>query len=238
MAGLLLVSIGCDSAPVQVTPTVPAPAQQAAPIQQPAPVATKPQLTKEKLRAEYGSHQNLSYLEARRHLFSSVDNVNGKVTGVYTGLEITTSKIPDPKVMNTEHSWPQSRLPEAAVSDLHHLFPAKASANMKRSNVYFGNVLMVDWQEGGSKFGDNKNRKKAFEVRPQQRGDTARAMFYISTIYNLEIPPWEEEFLRMWHVEDPVDAREKTRNDAVERIQGNRNPFVDHPEFVAEIPDF
>ena len=199
---------------------------------------TAPKQTKEALRAQFGSHQNLSYLEARKHLFGTIDNQGGKVIGVYTGLEVATSKIPNPNVMNTEHSWPRSRLPEAALSDLHHLFPTKASANKKRSNVYFGNVVSVDWEEGGSKFADNKNNKKAFEVRREQRGDTARAMFYVSTIYDLSIPPWEEEFLRIWNTEDPVDARERARNGAIEKVQGNRNPFVDHPEFVEMISDF
>ncbi len=39
--------------------------------------------------------------------------------------------------------------------------------------------------------------------------------------------------LLQWHLEDPVDAAEMARNDVVESFQGNRNPFVDHPEWVA-----
>jgi endonuclease I/PKD repeat protein len=38
--------------------------------------------------------------------------------------------------------------------------------------------------------------------------------------------------LLQWHAEDPVDAREQARNDAVYSHQGNRNPFIDHPEWV------
>jgi endonuclease I len=38
--------------------------------------------------------------------------------------------------------------------------------------------------------------------------------------------------LRQWHVEDPVDAKEMARNDTIFAYQGNRNPFIDHPEWV------
>jgi len=38
--------------------------------------------------------------------------------------------------------------------------------------------------------------------------------------------------LLTWHAEDPVDAKELARNDAVYAEQGNRNPFIDHPEWV------
>lgn len=39
--------------------------------------------------------------------------------------------------------------------------------------------------------------------------------------------------LLQWHAQDPVDAKEMARNDAVFQFQGNRNPFIDHPEWAA-----
>ena len=38
--------------------------------------------------------------------------------------------------------------------------------------------------------------------------------------------------LIQWHLADPVDAAEQLRNDVIETYQGNRNPFIDHPEWV------
>jgi endonuclease I len=39
--------------------------------------------------------------------------------------------------------------------------------------------------------------------------------------------------LLQWHEQDPVDDYERQRNETVHAFQGNRNPFVDHPEWVA-----
>lgn len=38
--------------------------------------------------------------------------------------------------------------------------------------------------------------------------------------------------LLAWHAADPPDAHERLRNDVIFSFQGNRNPFIDHPEWV------
>jgi endonuclease I len=93
-------------------------------------------------------------------------------------------------------------------------------------------------EQGGSALGKNFLNRTAFEVREAHRGNVARALFYFAVRYDLHIDAAQEETLRLWHVEDTVDDAELKRNDAVEALQHNRNPFIDHPEFVEKIADF
>lgn len=185
-------------------------------------------------------HRQYSYDDARDFLFETVDNIDGEVECVYTGTRIMTQTRPSGDLMNTEHTWPQSRgadiLPQR--SDLHHLFPTVPGANTRRSNNYFGTVVNVDWEEGGSELGFNADGDKRFEPREVHRGNVARALFYFSVIYDQPIEPFEEVVLRQWHIDDPVDQRERERNQKIATIQLSRNPFIDYPDLVERIGDF
>lgn len=93
---------------------------------------------------------------------------------------------------------------------------------------------------------------KVLEPPPEVKGDIARNYFYMAIRYYTEdgcwnsnyqmdkanLRPWLEAVLRNWHAADPVSQAERLRNDWIHRIQGNRNPFVDHPEWVSQIDDF
>jgi len=91
---------------------------------------------------------------------------------------------------------------------------------------------------GGSSRGADAQGTTVFEVRPSRRGDIARMMFYFSTRWGVDIAQTEEATLRRWSNEDPVDSRERARNEAIARIQGNRNPFVDCPTLLEQIENF
>ncbi len=71
-----------------------------------------------------------------------------------------------------------------------------------------------------------------------RQGDVARTWLYFSTRWGKDIYPEVENVLRSWHVADPPDSRERTRNDRVALQQGNRNVFVDCPQIVGRIADF
>lgn len=181
------------------------------------------------------SHQYpVGYQQAQDLIFCKLDNHEGEVECVYTGRKIRTNQEPNASDMNVEHTWPQSQGATGdAKCDLHHLFPTDSDANNRRGSFPFGMVQHATWEEGGSRFdGDT------FEVRPVQRGNTARAKFYFAVRYGKQIPANEEAALREWHRADPPDAGERARNDRIENLQHNRNPFVDHPEFVDQINDF
>lgn len=183
-------------------------------------------------------HRSLGYTGARNVLFSKLDNKGGKVTCVYTGRVVTCNGIPDAggsQSMNTEHTWPKSlgAGSDPAKSDLNHLFPTDTYANSIRSSYPFGVVKNPEWSQGGSAFDGD-----VFMPRADHRGNVARAMFYFSVRYSKALDARQESVLREWHKADPVDEAEKTRNEGVFAAQGNRNPFIDRPEFVDRITDF
>lgn len=170
-----------------------------------------------------------------------IRNSQGNTVGPY--------KVPKNEIMNTEHTWPQSKgaRKEPARGDLHHLFPTDSRANSSRGNYQFAEVrggsvyrgceaskrgVAIDPQTGKA------TRVKSFQPPVRHRGNVARAMFYVSARYNYHLPPTEEFYLKKWNKEDPVDQAEKDRNDAIESAQGNRNPFIDFPKLVDRISDF
>ena len=191
------------------------------------------------LRADR-DHAGLSYDSARDALFEFVDNIDGSVEAAYTGEKVQTTVRPSGSVLNTEHTWPQSRGADSgdARSDLHHLFPVRPDVNSRRSNNYFGVVTNPSWEEGGSKYGTDANGETRFEPRDAHKGDVARALFYFAVMYDGDIIPDEEAVLRDWHARFPPDGADRARNNRVAQRQRSRNPFVDFPELVDKIEDF
>jgi endonuclease I len=147
-------------------------------------------------------------------------------------------------------------------SDAHHLFATDGYVNAKRSNWPFGEVASTTYvSSNGSKLGSASSSLgysgTVFEPIDEFKGDFARAYFYMATRYENVIgswqnnssnsdavlngnsttvfEPWLLSMLKRWHKEDPVSTKEVNRNQAVFEFQGNRNPFIDHPEFVTQI---
>jgi hypothetical protein len=207
------------------------------------------------LRANFRPTTSLSYDRARQKMFGEIDNRSGKVRCAYTGVEITTAGIPDPDVMNTEHTWPQSLFDEdlPMKADLHHLFPTLNRPNGARSHFPFGEIpdnTTTGWWRSNTKetqtpatgvidqFSESIANK--FEPREDHKGNAARAMFYFWVVYgDKDVTPGfmtsQLSILAAWHVKDPVDATEQSRNTKINAFQGNANPFVLDPTLVARI---
>ena len=150
-------------------------------------------------------------------------------------------------------------------SDAHHLLPTDGRVNGFRSNYPFGNVgSNLISQSGisnptlnGSKLGNYVNTGlfagysgTVFEPVDEFKGDIARIYFYFITRYESQIANWTYDMftttsqglsnpflytLLDWHLNDPVSQKEIDRNNALYNYQGNRNPYVDHPEYVCQI---
>jgi endonuclease I len=157
---------------------------------------------------------------------------------------------------NREHSFPRSWFGGDVYpmfSDLFHLYPTDGYVNGKRGSFPYGEVGNATWTSmNGSKVGSNTYpgyNGTVFEPIDAYKGDFARTYFYMATRYLGEDNGWpgspmvngsqpKEWALNMlfeWHQDDPVDQKEGDRNNAVYDIQENRNPFIDHPEYVNAI---
>jgi endonuclease I len=162
---------------------------------------------------------------------------------------------------NREHTIPKSWFNDDSpmISDYLHILPTDGYVNGKRSNYPYGEVGTATWtSKNGSKLGTAKSTlgygKTVFEPIDAYKGDIARIYFYFVTRYadklktydangteevfnasDYGLDPWTISMMVRWNNADPVSEKEKKRNEEAQTFQGNRNPFVDHPEFVAMI---
>jgi hypothetical protein len=158
------------------------------------------------------------------------------------------------------HSWTPT-FPSTSTNqyaDQHHLFPThQNNANVRRSNHPFGIVVNVTYQFLDGRVGTNSSGQIVYEPMDNQKGDVARTLYYMFVRYdgvsgniwnfdwlnNTSLPslseaPQDTVVLLNWHRQDPPDKWEIDRNNYVHSIQQNRNPFIDHPEFVNYIRFF
>lgn len=139
-----------------------------------------------------------------------------------------------------------------AYSDLWNLYPSDGPANQAKNNYPLSPVDKITFDNGVSKVGTPAEGygggcKNAFEPADQYKGDFARAVFYMATVYDAlpwkytymfrteewpTLQPWAYEMLLEWARQDPVSEKETRRNDAVEKCQGNRNPYIDFPKLA------
>ncbi|NUT96273.1 MAG: ribonuclease [Saccharothrix sp.] len=153
---------------------------------------------------------------------------------------------------NREHVWAKSHgdfgTATGPGTDLHHLRPEDVTVNADRGNK--------DFDAGGTAAAEapgNYTDSDSWEPRNAVKGDVARMLFYMAVRYDgtdgfadLELnnnvnngtAPYHGRLsvLLQWHQQDPPDTFEKRRNQIIfDSYQHNRNPFIDHPEWVASI---
>jgi endonuclease I len=154
---------------------------------------------------------------------------------------------------NREHSWPKSWFNNVAPmnTDIFHVVPSDGYVNGQRGNYPYGEVDTYTWiSDNGSKKGPNTYpgySGTVFEPIDAYKGDFARIYFYMSTRYlnedsswpgspmvnGAQLQQWALDMMMEWHSEDPVSQKEIDRNnDIYNYVQFNRNPFVDHPNYV------
>ncbi|MCP2027904.1 endonuclease I [Flavobacterium sp. HSC-32F16] len=158
---------------------------------------------------------------------------------------------------NREHIIPQSVFNEQSpmVADAHFITPTDGKVNGIRSNYPHGTVNSATYtSQNGSKLGSSAvsgYSGTVFEPINAFKGDIARMYFYFATRYENTVSGYSypmfdgssnkvftTAFLNLllaWHTQDPVSAREIARNNAIYARQNNRNPFIDHPEYVNQI---
>lgn len=143
--------------------------------------------------------------------------------------------------------------------DLHHIVPADRSLNTAKSNNPPGVVTTpTTTGSNGLKVGFNPSypcpSATYWEPIDEYKGDYARIFLYFATRYEHNMTawstiaaggdcamngdpftsyePWLVQVLLDWNAADPVSQKEIDRNNAIFAMQGNRNPYVDNPEWI------
>lgn len=157
--------------------------------------------------------------------------------------------------------WGSGKLPQ--YSDIFNIVPTDGYVNNQRSNLPYGvceggtrltNGQYIAKGRKGTSTHDGYSGV-VFEPDDEYKGDFARAYFYMAACYNDVISGWTKSggnvffagnsypvfttyamgLLMEWHRLDPVSEKETTRNCYAHAWQGNRNPFIDHPELAEHI---
>ncbi len=150
-------------------------------------------------------------------------------------------------------------------SDIHFIWPADNYVNFRKGNLTIGYVgsTIIYTSKNSTKIGTSNsslnygyNSSNVFEPIDSFKGDFARAYLYVVTRYQDSIvnwigrstsgnvldgnkypglDPWILQLCVKWHKLDPPSQFERKRNDAVQAIQGNRNPYIDYPHWVEKV---
>ncbi len=142
-------------------------------------------------------------------------------------------------------TWPDTETIQ--YSDYHNLYPVRGNVNSDRGAFPFGEVVTPTTVFGDGMQGFDANGDIVYEPRDENKGDAVRCMMYMIVTYDGEGGSWalkdllsnadrqSETIMKQWHFDDPPSNIELARNDFIDSLQNNRNPFIDHPEFACLI---
>lgn len=214
------------------------------------------------IRYRYGSGRHKTW---DGFFYTDRDTLTNEVMDMYSNnhryfnQEKPTASVAE---FDIEHMLPKSwwgGIVNDAYNDLFHLVPGDYSANRSKSNHAPGIVTDTTFWNGSFAVGRDAihGLEKVFSPADEYKGDFARAYFYIACCYGdslkwvqtsdsepaaamtntsyQEFRPWLRDLLLTWHRQDPVSEKELQRAIEVNKLQGNRNPFIDYPELVEYI---
>ena len=192
-------------------------------------------------------HQLLSstytHGDRRIGLWALIDRqMDGTIRCAYSNEVIETPECIRLCKSDEEHLVPQSWHKGSRThpgQDMHQIFIVSKSANGSRGNYIFGTI---DGTEGTNKVGGRvyTNGNKKYFVPHHNLGAVCRATLYTLVAYEhtFHRSYFPEESLQ-WIIEksmsEPVTLWEKHRNQELYRLQTNRNPFIDHPEWANQL---
>ena len=207
------------------------------------------QLIRSSLHNLIDNHNVVSYESSKQHLQNTDADPNqaDNIILIYKQNSVDESWDTG-DTWNREHIWAASYglYDSDAYKDLHNLKPADPSVNSSKGNKNFDN--------GGTQHNEAIEcffTQNTWEPADAVKGDIARILFYMDIRYEggedepdlavtealnnvADVPNIGKlSTLIDWHIQDPVDDFEMNRNEVIYGIQGNRNPFIDHPEYVS-----
>ncbi len=195
--------------------------------------------------------------------FNKVFNCVYSGTPVFFNLPFDFTATGTSREHTFPHSWmptfPADSPEKPEYNDQHNLYPTiQANVNDARCNYPLGEVITPIITSGDGKMGLDSAGNRVYEPADKHKGAAARAMFYMTLCYNtvsgnswnLNAPigevcansgsysinyPQNQQLLKNWHFAYPPTNEDISRNDYLDSLQGNRNPFVDNPDWVCYI---
>jgi hypothetical protein len=195
--------------------------------------------------------------------FNKVFNCVYSGTPVFFNLPFDFTATGTSREHTFPHSWmptfPADNPEKPEYNDQHNLYPTiQANVNDARCNYPLGEVVTPIIISGDGKMGLDSAGNRVYEPADKHKGAAARAMFYMTICYNTvsgnswnlnasigEVCansgsytinyPQNQQLLKNWHFAYPPTNVDISRNDYLDSLQGNRNPFVDNPDWVCYI---